>query len=289
MECWEMYIGLWPVLHSFFFCLLTYFISVTLREGLLFWLLVLGAVCAAVILLFDIFYFYDKFWKRATPEFPGGESRPNQVPQERYKNCQVEEKGCLVDGSLWNEWHEEKSCQTDVDVTLDRDTAHHKLKISDDAKEVQWIEEGIQCVSKETNHFDTEPFVLGNIMRCWRSYWCVDVEGKEYWVLGVAADTSSRKGQLELSPSNGFWVIRVSNGRSVKVMTEEVEVRTDIPIPTKVGIYLDYEEKEVSFYNAVDGLCIYTFKIGQGSDRTARPLFSPWSNDSDKISVLSIK
>uniref|UniRef100_A0A3B3QQY4 B30.2/SPRY domain-containing protein n=1 Tax=Paramormyrops kingsleyae TaxID=1676925 RepID=A0A3B3QQY4_9TELE len=232
--------------------------------GLLFWLLVLGAVCAAVILLFDIFYFYDKFWKRATPEFPG---------------------------SLWNEWHEDFLWKQrhEVDVTLDRDTAHHKLKISDDAKEVQWIEEGIQCVSKETNHFDTEPFVLGNIMRCWRSYWCVDVEGKEYWVLGVAADTSSRKGQLELSPSNGFWVIRVSNGRSVKVMTEEVEVRTDIPIPTKVGIYLDYEEKEVSFYNAVDGLCIYTFKIGQGSDRTARPLFSPWSNDSDKISVLSIK
>ncbi|XP_048827632.1 butyrophilin subfamily 1 member A1-like [Brienomyrus brachyistius] len=324
--------GLSLVLLIFLLCLLIYFSSVTLPEKnppFYSWLPVLGAVCVAVKLSFDIFDLY-KYTKRGTPEFQvldtsnddvdgvhalGGESRPNQVSQERCflwneryeeKGCQVdgslwnewhEEKGCQVDGSLWNEWHEEKGCQVDgfpwkqqheVDITLDRGTAHRKLKISDDAKEVQWIEEGIQSVSKESNRFDTEPFVLGNIMRSWRSYWCVDVEGKEDWVLGVAADTSSRKGQLEMSPSNGFWVIRVSNGMSVKIMTEEVEVRTDIPIPTKVGIYLDYEEKEVSFYNAVDGLCIYTFKDGPGSDRTARPLFSPWSNDSDKISVLSI-
>nr|XP_023695270.1 uncharacterized protein LOC111858090 isoform X5 [Paramormyrops kingsleyae] len=96
MECWEMYIGLWPVLHSFFFCLLTYFISVTLREGLLFWLLVLGAVCAAVILLFDIFYFYDKFWKRATPEFPVDDVKGAHVSEENQDQIRCPRKDIRI-------------------------------------------------------------------------------------------------------------------------------------------------------------------------------------------------
>ncbi|KAL4601539.1 ret finger protein-like 4A, partial [Arapaima gigas] len=68
-------------------------------------------------------------------------------------------------------------------VTLDGDTAHCKLKISDDGKSVQWVEEGVQNVSNEANRFDTEPFVLGTVGRSWRSYWEVCVEGKEDWVL----------------------------------------------------------------------------------------------------------
>uniref|UniRef100_A0A8C9RX01 B30.2/SPRY domain-containing protein n=1 Tax=Scleropages formosus TaxID=113540 RepID=A0A8C9RX01_SCLFO len=169
-------------------------------------------------------------------------------------------------------------------------TAHCKLKISDDGKEVQWIEEGVQNESKEGNRFEREPFVLGTMVRSWRSYWEVCVEEKEDWVLGVALDSVGRKGQLAMSPSKGFWVIRLSNGRSLKALGEKVEVLTDIKPPSKVGIYLDCKEKQVSFYSA-DGenlSHIYTFTDGPLYEKAPRPIFSPWNNDEKPLRVLSL-
>ncbi|XP_029112215.1 butyrophilin subfamily 3 member A3-like [Scleropages formosus] len=176
------------------------------------------------------------------------------------------------------------------DVTLDKDTAHRKLKISDDGKEVQWIEEGVQNESNGFNRFDTEPFVLGTVVRSWRSYWEVRVEEKEDWVLGVALASANRKGQLTMGPSEGFWVIRLSNGRSLKALSEKVEVLTDISPPSTVGIYLDCKEKQVSFYSVHGerGSHIYTFKDGPGYDSNVCPIVSPWNNDDNKIRILSI-
>uniref|UniRef100_A0A8C9V4W4 B30.2/SPRY domain-containing protein n=1 Tax=Scleropages formosus TaxID=113540 RepID=A0A8C9V4W4_SCLFO len=175
------------------------------------------------------------------------------------------------------------------DVTLDPDTAHPQLVLSEDRKQVRHGDTK-QELPDNPERFDTEPFVLGTVVRSWRSYWEVRVEEKEDWVLGVALDSVGRKGQLVMSPSKGFWVIRLSNGRSLKALSEEVEVLTDIKLPSKVGIYLDCKEKQVSFYS-VDGenlSHIYTFTDGPGYEKAPRPIFSPWNNDAKPLRVLSI-
>nr|XP_029508157.1 zinc-binding protein A33-like isoform X2 [Oncorhynchus nerka] len=172
----------------------------------------------------------------------------------------------------------------EVDVTLDVDTAHPNLLI--DGKTVSWIKETPQRLCSE-KMFDEDPYVLGIMGRAWRAYWKVNVEKKEDWVLGVTKATSNRKGQLVLSPANGFWVIRLSNGGTLKAMDDKEHV-LDKDIPDKIGIYLDYKEKKVTFYNVEDSSLIYSFTNGPSYQDDVRPLFSPWNNDADPITILSI-
>ncbi|XP_038831641.1 butyrophilin subfamily 1 member A1-like isoform X2 [Salvelinus namaycush] len=175
--------------------------------------------------------------------------------------------------------------QSTVDVTLDVDTAHPNLLI--DGKTVRWIKETPQRPCSD-NMFDEDPYVLGIMGRAWRAYWEVNVAKKDDWVLGVTKATANRKGQLVLSPANGFWVIRLSNGGRLKAMDDKEHV-LEKGIPDKVGIYLDYKEKKVTFFNAEDGSLIYSFINGPGYEDEVRPLFSPWNNDTDAITILSIE
>ncbi|XP_023837685.1 butyrophilin subfamily 1 member A1 isoform X1 [Salvelinus sp. IW2-2015] len=173
----------------------------------------------------------------------------------------------------------------EVDVTLDVDTAHPNILI--DGKTVRWIKETPQRLCSD-KMFDEDPYVLGIMGRAWRAYWEVNVEKKDDWVLGVTKATANRKGQLVLSPANGFWVIRLANGERLKAMDDKEHV-LDKDIPDEVAIYLDYKENKVTFFNTEDGSHIYSFINGPSYEDEVRPLFSPWNNDTDPITILSIE
>ncbi|XP_024270580.1 butyrophilin subfamily 1 member A1 isoform X4 [Oncorhynchus tshawytscha] len=173
----------------------------------------------------------------------------------------------------------------EVDVTLDVDTAHPKLKIHGNS--LQWTNESPQRKIEVENCFDEEPFVLGKMGSPLKTYWEVNVKEKDDWVLGVAKVTANRKGPLAFSPTNGFWVIRLSNGQRLKAMEDEEHV-LDKGIPDKVGIYLDYQERKVTFFNAEEDSLIYSFINGPSYQDDVLPLFSPWNNDAKPITILPI-
>lgn len=168
-----------------------------------------------------------------------------------------------------------------MDVTVDQTTAHPNLKVFDDGKAVQWEKE-----AQQTNElgYDVEPCVLGTFGRSDRTYWEVQVEDKDDWLLGVARSETDRKGQLVLKPSKGFWVIQLSNTQSLKAMNENEEV-IDKNLPKKVGIYLNYPEKIVAFYNVDEKSLIYKFTNGPEYDQKVSPLFSPSYNDRNPIKI----
>ncbi|XP_071234548.1 butyrophilin subfamily 1 member A1-like isoform X1 [Salvelinus alpinus] len=188
-------------------------------------------------------------------------------------------------GSKPNKQNINQARSHEVDVTLDVDTAHPKLKI--DGKTLQWTNESQQRNINIENCFNEEPFVLGYTGRALKTYWEVNVKEKDDWVLGVAMATAHRMGPLAFSPTNGFWVIRLSNGQRLKAMEDEEHV-LDKGIPDKVGIYLDYQERKVTFFNAEEGSLIYSFINGPSYQDDVRPLFSPWNNDAKPITILSI-
>ncbi|XP_069044683.1 E3 ubiquitin-protein ligase TRIM21-like [Lepisosteus oculatus] len=162
-----------------------------------------------------------------------------------------------------------------VDVTLDEDTMNPYLRMSEDGRELRWTEHR-QNLPDNPERFDEYPCVLGNRLPAemrWGCYWEVEVGKKKYWELGVARDSVFRKGQLSLSPANGFWVLSLWDGKLTALTDPETSLNTDVL--TRVWICIDYEK--VSFYNAVDGSDIYTFE--EKIDRSVHPFFSPGNND----------
>ncbi|KAM8977080.1 E3 ubiquitin-protein ligase TRIM50 [Pelodytes ibericus] len=96
-----------------------------------------------------------------------------------------------------------------------------------------------------------------------KHYWEVIVGTKPKWRIGVVKGTVSRKGKLIRAPDAGAWLIGLKEGRFYEAFTSP---SVSLPINTRphcIGIFLDYEKGELSFYNADstdDLLLLYTFQ-----------------------------
>lgn len=159
-----------------------------------------------------------------------------------------------------------------VDVTLDPKTSHPWLQLSEDQKKVQ---ESLQeaDVPPSPQRFSGWPCVLG-----WegylsgRRYWEVDIANNGYWRVGVTTASSKRHGRFPMKPSQGYWAL----WRSTRQFYACTDPETPLPlalVPRRLGIYLDYEEGQLSFYNGENKSHIFTF-TGHFREKLY-PLFAP--------------
>ncbi|XP_041579029.1 butyrophilin subfamily 1 member A1-like isoform X3 [Vulpes lagopus] len=170
-----------------------------------------------------------------------------------------------------------------VNVTLDAATAHPSLLLSEDRRQVTWQEEH-QDLPSSTQRFHSYPCVLGQLhISSGRAYWEVKVEGALSWDLGICIDNVTRKGSITVSPQNGFWAIRLYKGEYWALTSPETCL-TIREKPFSVGIFLDYDAGDVSYYNMTDGSHIFSFTQITFS-RAIRPLFRLWSPDSGSLTI----
>ncbi|XP_045894353.1 E3 ubiquitin-protein ligase TRIM21-like isoform X2 [Micropterus dolomieu] len=171
-----------------------------------------------------------------------------------------------------------------VDVTLDPDTAHPALILSDDGKQVKHV--GMKKnLPDNPERFDYCPNVLAKqSFSSGRFYYEVHVKGKTKWDLGVARESINRKGKITLSPQKGFWTIWLRNENEYKALAGPA-VRLSLKSqPEKVGLFVDYEEGLVSFYDVDAAALIYSF-TGCCFTKKLYPYFSPCLNDGGKNSA----
>uniref|UniRef100_A0A672Z6P0 Bloodthirsty-related gene family, member 2 n=1 Tax=Sphaeramia orbicularis TaxID=375764 RepID=A0A672Z6P0_9TELE len=174
--------------------------------------------------------------------------------------------------------------QFSVEVTLDPDSAHRELVLSEDRKQVRHgdgrkkLLDKPQRFSVYCNVFGEQRFSSG------RSYFEVQVKDKTKWTVGVARESIDRKGTIPLSPAHGFWTIWLRNGDQYEALDEaDVHLRLTSS-PQKVGVFVDYEEGVVSFYDADSADLIYSF-IGCCFTDRLRPFFSPCLSDGGRNSA----
>uniref|UniRef100_A0A8C1P1H2 E3 ubiquitin-protein ligase TRIM39-like n=1 Tax=Cyprinus carpio TaxID=7962 RepID=A0A8C1P1H2_CYPCA len=184
----------------------------------------------------------------------------------------------------------EQLCQTGlrwarkyaVDVTLDPDTANPYLILSDDRKQVSRgdIE---QDVPKNPKRFNDYCVLAKQGFSSGRFYYEVQVKGKTEWDLGVARESINRKGKITYTPMNGFWTVILRNENQYKAC-ESPSVSFSLKVkPEIVGVFVDYEEGLVSFYDVGSSSHIYSF-TGQTFTEKLYPYFSPCLNEGGKNS-----
>ncbi|XP_072887471.1 butyrophilin subfamily 3 member A1-like isoform X1 [Hemitrygon akajei] len=169
--------------------------------------------------------------------------------------------------SVWK-----RICGHEVSVTLDVETAHPWLEVSEDRKSVRYTETR-RDLPDTRKRFTYYPCVLGSEgFTSGRHYWEVEVTGNRWWNLGVAAESVERKGRVTPSPETGFWIIaRVDD--EMRVFTSPKSRLPAGPIPGRVGVYLSYESGTVSFYNAETKSHLHTF-TGNKFTEKLYPLFA---------------
>ncbi|XP_031157018.1 nuclear factor 7, brain-like [Sander lucioperca] len=196
----------------------------------------------------------------------------------------LEETLCTEMKKLLAESELKRVQQYAVDVTLDPDTAHPNLILSDDGKQVN-LGDVRKKLPDNSERFSRYCIVLGKrSFSSGRFYFEVQVKGKTKWTLGVARESIDRKGAITASPKDGNWTIWLKNRNEYKALADPlVSLSLESP-PQKVGVFVDYEEGLVSFYDVDAAALIYSF-TGCSFTEKLFPYFSPDDNDGGKNSA----
>ncbi|XP_061086388.1 zinc-binding protein A33-like [Conger conger] len=164
-------------------------------------------------------------------------------------------------------------------VTLDPNSAHPKLSLSDDLTSVRYanvtlpLPDNPERFSYCVNVLGSEGFTSG------KHSWEVDVKDKPQWTIGVAKESIGRKGQVTCSPAKGYWVLLLRDGdqcysASGTLLTLERK-------PHRIRVELDYDRGEVSFFDPSDMSHIYTF-VDTFTERVF-PYISPCGNEDGRL------
>ncbi|XP_057672937.1 E3 ubiquitin-protein ligase TRIM58 isoform X3 [Corythoichthys intestinalis] len=157
-----------------------------------------------------------------------------------------------------------------VEVTLNHDTANPDLLISGDDKRMRC---GLERKDIPNYHqrFDGWWCAVGMVgFESGRYYWEVEV-GERDWRLGVAKESALRKGFKSLNTDTGYLTLRLERGTELKALTVPFTALPPGLIPRKVGVYLDYDGGQLSFYDVDRRVHIYTYN--ESFDQMLYPLF----------------
>ncbi|KAL0964350.1 hypothetical protein UPYG_G00322660 [Umbra pygmaea] len=174
-------------------------------------------------------------------------------------------------------WEKMKEMVQYSPVTLDVNSAHPDLLISEDLLEVS-DRRASQPVPDNAERFDSSVSVLGSVGFCSGVHsWEVEVGPKKAWTLGVAKESVVRKGNVEVSPEGGIWAIGLWNGEHYSAGTASLGTLLTLKKkPQKIMVNLEYEKGELTFYDSSDMSVIYTFQ--HSFTEKMFPYFSPCLN-----------
>ncbi|XP_056464212.1 E3 ubiquitin-protein ligase TRIM35-like [Gadus chalcogrammus] len=140
-------------------------------------------------------------------------------------------------------------------VTLDPNTAHRWVSLSDDLTSVrqgdvtQKVPNNPERFSQYAEVLGSEGFSSGE--HCWE----VEVGDLPIWRIGVAKESVERKGERTLSPAKGIWCLSYTSGKYTQGTCQTLTLKRT---PERIRVQLDYDGGKVSFYDPEDMTLIYT-------------------------------
>ncbi|OWK13267.1 hypothetical protein Celaphus_00014531 [Cervus elaphus hippelaphus] len=246
------------------------------------WMVALAVILPSLLLLIaGSFYLIKKLQleKKILSMQKEAENEEKEIARKELKKEREEkEKELQTKEQLQEELRWRRSLLHAADVVLDPDTSHPELFLSEDRRSVR-RGPSRQSVPDNPERFDCRPCVLGlESYSSGRHYWEVEVKKVMVWSVGVCRDNVERKGEALLVPQNGFWTLEMFENQYRALSSPE----KILPLKEhlhRVGVFLDYEAGDVSFYNMMDRSHIYTCPRSPFSG-PLRPFFRLGSDDS---------
>nr|XP_056722804.1 zinc finger protein RFP-like [Euleptes europaea] len=170
-------------------------------------------------------------------------------------------------------------------VTLDPDTAHPGLLLSENWKSVRDGEKA-QALLDDPERFSTYTAVLGcERFTAGRHFWEVLVGSEERWAVGVARESVRRKGRITFGPERGIWAVGKWCGHyraSIKGQYHPLSLTRE---PKRIRVCLNYAGGRVAFFDADRGALIHEFSGASFSGETLLPFF--WVNSKAHLKLSS--
>ncbi|XP_026510302.1 zinc finger protein RFP-like [Terrapene carolina triunguis] len=199
------------------------------------------------------------------------ENPVNLSPEFKWGSWDFSEKTRILHNILKNfketlvsEWRLDKE-----NVTLDPDTGNPWLIVSEDQKGMRW--------QNPYNNFRVEDLSFLPVLGCeaftsGRHYWEVELKEGGNVRLGVARESVKRMGKVSLKPKAGVWAIE-QLGPYYQAFTSPITNLSLSRSPRKIGVYLDYEGGQVTFYDADTKALIFAFPPTSFTGQRIRPFF----------------
>ncbi|EMP26986.1 Erythroid membrane-associated protein [Chelonia mydas] len=157
-----------------------------------------------------------------------------------------------------------------VNITLDSDCKNPKLSLKDKNRVISMAE---KKACRDLIVMANEGFSEK------KRYWEVEVGDKPEWELGVLTENERGKlknEKMEKPPEKEYWSLRLSEGQYHCSWKSDTITSEDKKCPV-VGIFLDWEEGMISFYN-VELMCPVV-SITQEFQGKLYPFFNPGSDN----------
>nr|XP_014345240.1 PREDICTED: zinc-binding protein A33-like [Latimeria chalumnae] len=188
--------------------------------------------------------------------------------------CEEEFIG-LLPYRMWKKMRDITDCPVLDCITINPRTAHPRLVVSEDGTSLQFSSEQ-QDVPDNPQCFTLDPIALGSEgFTSGRHYWEVEVGDKCCWGLGVVRESVERKTRIETSPAKGYYLLyKIWNYYVYSPQWTDLSLTVK---PRRIGVYLDYEGGQVSFYNTENMSHVYTHT--DTFTEKMYPYFNIWWNN----------
>ncbi|XP_047438228.1 nuclear factor 7, ovary-like [Mugil cephalus] len=172
----------------------------------------------------------------------------------------------------YNIWDKIKEKVSYSPVILDPNTAYPHLALSEDLTSVSFREK--KKLPDNPERFDHFPMVLSSKGFTSGSHsWDVEVGDSTQWIVGVAKESSTRKGPSIMS---GLWGVWLCNGTYTALSPTDPSSYLLVKKMQKIRVHLDWNKGKLSFSDLDTNTNIHSFS--HTFTEKMFPLISTWKN-----------
>uniref|UniRef100_A0AAV2KMC4 Uncharacterized protein n=1 Tax=Knipowitschia caucasica TaxID=637954 RepID=A0AAV2KMC4_KNICA len=160
-------------------------------------------------------------------------------------------------------------------LTFDPNTAGRHLHVYNFNQSIKHHKIPTQSVSLSANRFQLPMVFTTKGFSHGRHYWEVQVCLRSDWDVGVAKEGVSRGSEILVKPANGFYAI-TKEGLTYTADSLSLKALHLAPRPHVIGVFLDYEDGRLSFYDVDRKIHIHSF-VGEKFTEKLFPYFYLYS------------